>query len=58
MNYHLRIYPPCHPEGNALRWVWEICSAGDTIECGTSDDPQEACDMGMSTLEELIQEGE
>lgn len=54
--YHLRIFPPTHPNGNALRWLWEIRSAGDTIECGTSDDAQEAVDLGMSALQELTQE--
>ncbi len=39
---HIIIYPPGHKEGHAEKWVWEIHSKNEIIDCGSADTDEEA----------------
>jgi hypothetical protein len=50
MNFHMRIFPPNHPSGNA-RWHWELRSDGDVVDCGTEDSYDLACDAAFAAMD-------
>jgi hypothetical protein len=54
-HYHIRVYPPGHPEGYARIWLFQVRSLGDIEVAGTSDDRQNAMEAAGLALEMVME---
>ncbi len=51
---HIRIYPPGHPDGHPEGWHWEVRSANDVVDCGTTGCLEDAFDNADLCLADTL----
>jgi hypothetical protein len=54
-HYHIRVFPPGHPEGYAKLFTWQVRSPGDVEMAGTNPDRQNAMEAAGLALEMVME---
>ncbi len=54
--HRLELFPPGHPDGAKTLWLWQVCSTGDVVVSGTSDDIEDAVSTATSALLDVMGE--
>jgi len=58
MKLSLEIYQPGHHHGNAKKWLWDVMTEKECINCGSANSLDLAVEEGSAALQTAIEDQE